>query len=132
LNTANRIEVAKMFSLLGVSLRTVFPDPEENLALYLKHEWKMVTHNHEPCIHAIPQGDQFADTYWEQWFLTEEGEVVHRILFNEEPILPYHDTCVLSFDHDEVHPPVPLGHLWYIIEEISLMAWGVRSLLHCI
>jgi hypothetical protein len=37
---------------------------------------------------------------------------------------------VLSFDRDEVHPPVSLGHLWYIMEETSLMAWGVRSLLH--
>jgi len=130
LNAINRIELAKMFSLLGVSLRTVFPDPQENLALYHGHTWKMVNHKHEPCVHAIPQGDQFVDSFWEQWFLTSEGEVVHRVLFNEEPLLPYHDTLVLTFDRDEVHPSVSLGHLWYVMENTSLLAWGVQSLLH--
>ena len=59
-----RTRAAKMFGDLGLSLRTVFPDPEENLQLYKHHRWEVIRKGSYHIIHAVPKGDCVENTFW--------------------------------------------------------------------
>mgnify|MGYP001153366043 CR=1 FL=1 len=129
MKSVSRVEVAKMFLEIGVSLRTVFPDPESNIAIYSHHRWEMAPKPNVREIHVIPKGDAWVSTFWEQWVIDPSGSIIHRVLFNAEPELPYHDTYTISHNDNLASPPLVFGRFWYMMELPSLLAWGVRALL---
>lgn len=129
MRNVDRIEVAHMFTGLGVSLRTVFPDPESNLQAYRNHRWMVVQNHCYHIIHAVPTEDALEGSFWEEWYSHNDGPVIHHILFPNEPKVLYHDIYVPPKRQDGLHPPEIFGRTWYLMEEPSLLAWGVQELL---
>lgn len=123
-----RVRMAKMFGELGLSLRTIFPDPEENLLLYRHHRWDVVKKKNHHIIHAVPKGDCMENSFWEEWYSIEGGPVIHHILFCKEPPVPYHDLYEPPKRHDGLHPEEIYGRTWYVIEDPMMRAWAVQQL----
>lgn len=129
MRNARRIEIATLFNGLGVSLRTVFPDPEENLEAYRNHRWTVLKKGGFHIVHAVPVEEELDRSFWEEWYTINEGAVIHHILFPEEPSVPYHDIYEPPERPDGLHPPEVFGRSWFVLEEPSLLAWGVHKLL---
>lgn len=120
--------MAEMFGEMGISLRTVFPDPEDNLKLYGNHTWKVVRKQPYHIIHAVPTIDNVESSFWEEWYTVNGGPVVHHILFSEKPPIPYHDIYEPPKKRDGLHPAEIYGRNWYVVEHPALRAWAVEAL----
>ena len=124
----DRFQMAKMFGELGISLRTVFPDPEDNIKLYEGHRWMVVQKKPYHIIHAVPQGDRMEASFWEEWYSVDGGPVIHHILFCDEPPIPYHEIYEPPKKGDGIHPAEIFGRNWYMVEDPLLRAWAVQAL----
>ena len=126
---SDRMRIARIFGELGLSLRTVFPDPLANLEYYRNHRWVLVRKKSHRIIHAVPmKGDNDHFDFWEEWCSVDDGPVVHHILFKCEPPVPYHEIYEPPETHDGLHPKEIYGCNWYVVEDPSMRAWAVQSL----
>ncbi len=129
MSSMNRTSLAHLFTEIGVSLRTVFPDLEILSELYNHHKWMVIKNSNYHVVHAVPSRETIDNSFWEVWFIHKRGAVAHQILFSTEPDLPYHDIYTTPNRPDVLHPKEVLGRKWYVIEQPSLMAWGLQSAL---
>lgn len=121
--------VALAFSEMGLSFRSVFPDPIDQLSGYARHRWAVMKTKTYLIVHAVPPIDEFDTSFWEEWYSYKGGHVIHHVLFTNPPSVPYHDIYDPPTKPDDLHPEEIFGRKWYVVEEPGMFAWGVKNLL---
>jgi len=126
---AEHANIARAFSEMGLSFRTVFPDPIDRLEHYRNHRWTVIKTKTHHLVHAVPPASEFEQSFWEKWFSVKGGPVIHHILFASVPPVPYHDIYDAPSHPDALQPPEVANRRWYVIDDPSMFAWGVKILL---
>lgn len=121
--------VARAFGEMGLSFRAVFPDPLDQLIGYARHRFMVVKTKTHHQVHAIPPSDELESSFWEEWSLRYDGTPVHRVMFVNPPPVPYHDLLDLNHKMEGHFPKEVCGRKWYVVEEPSMFAWGVKRIL---
>ncbi len=120
--------LALSFGEIGLSMRTVFPD-KKSLARYDWHRWEVTRQETYTIVHAIPDVSELENSFWEVWYAPHGAPALHYILYSYKPSIPYHDIFEASSEPDDLLPEEVYGRTWYVVQDVSMMAWGVRKLL---
>lgn len=120
--------LALSFGEIGLSMRIVFPDTL-SLASYDRHRWMVTRQESYTIIHAVPDVSELESSFWEVWYAHNGASALHHILYCYKPSIPYHDIFEVPPEPDGLLPEEVVGRTWYVVQDPSMMAWGVRKLL---
>ena len=129
MNQSQYYSLALAFGELGISMRTVFPDSLDRTG-YASHTWLIVQKEPYNIIHAVPLVSELESSFWEVWYTTNNSPVEHYVLYCKIPSVPYHDLFNPPEQPDGLCPPEVYGRSWFVIENLSMLAWGVQKLLN--
>jgi hypothetical protein len=125
----SQLELAKAFSLLGVSFKALFPDPIETYRAYEKHNWIVTYIQDSVIIQAVPPLEMINSSFWEVWHRQGEEEIYHHVMFAYLPPVDYHDIYDSKRKGDTMIPEELKQFRWYVVEQELSYAWGVQALL---
>lgn len=120
--------VAKAFSEIGLSLKTVFPDYDIATELYKNHNWYVFKKKSFTIIHAVPLVHLLETSFWEQWFSSKTGPAEHKILFKRTPPIPHSGIYEASIDQNEINPIEVSGSIWYVVNVANPRGWALNIL----
>lgn len=126
---SEHMPVAKAFSEMGLSFRSIFPDPIEELSSYARHRWVVVKARDRHLVLAIPPTEELETSFWEEWAQMKDGELGHRVLFATPPAVPFHDLFDVPRKPTGLYPKELHGRRWFVVQEPGMFAWGVKNLL---
>ncbi|MDC7246549.1 MAG: hypothetical protein PQJ47_11670 [Sphaerochaetaceae bacterium] len=119
-------DVAKAFSEIGLSVKTVFPDIEIARELYSGHRWYVMRKNDLTVVHAIPKKDAIETSFWEMWYGSSDTEPEHDVLFRRTPPVKHHRIYEVRPGDSDINPPQVCGAIWYVVEQAYPLGWALK------
>jgi len=118
--------VAKAFSEIGLSFKTVIPDVEMAVELYKDHTWYVMKKDDFTIIHAVPDSDKIDELFWEQWYGSSEIEPCHNVLFRRTPPVKHHSIYEAKLEDCDINPAEVCGAIWYVVEQVYPLGWALK------
>jgi hypothetical protein len=118
--------VAKAFSEIGLSIKTVFPDFEIAKNQYENHKWYVFKRGDFTIVHAVPTENYLDDSFWEQWSGSSNEDPEHHVLFRRTPPVKHNRIYEAKADHDDINPAEVSGSIWYVVDQVSPLAWALK------
>ena len=120
--------VAKAFSEIGLSLKTVFPDYEIAVELYKHHNWYVYKKDGYTVVHAVPLIHLLDTSFWEHWSAIGVEPAEHQVLFRKTPPVTHYRLYDAGSKENDINPGEVSGSIWYVIEVDHPRGWALNIL----